>query len=121
MSEVGTVQGYRSGIAPAPHGENLADILERVLDKGIVIAGDIKIQLLDIELLTIKIRLLIASADKAAELGITWWQNDPFLTGNDGDRAELEDRVKRLEAAVQGNGASDPALSGAAEPAAQRE
>ncbi|MBI3814738.1 MAG: gas vesicle protein [Nitrospinae bacterium] len=58
---------------------NLADILERVLDKGIVIAGDIRIQIADIDLLTIKIRLLIASVDKAMEMGINWWQQDSFL------------------------------------------
>ena len=58
----------------ATEATNLADILERVLDKGIVIAGDIKIQLLDIDLLNIKIRLLVASVDKALEMGINWWQ-----------------------------------------------
>jgi hypothetical protein len=51
-----------------------------VLDKGIVIAGDIKIDLLDIELLTIRIRLLVASADKAKEMGIDWWEGDLFLS-----------------------------------------
>lgn len=61
---------------------NLADILERVLDKGIVIAGDIRIQIADIDLLTIKIRLLIASVDKAMEMGINWWQQDSFLCSN---------------------------------------
>ena len=84
----------RSGAAPA----QLADVLERVLDKGIVIAGDIKIDLLDIELLTVRIRLLIASADKAREMGINWWEGDPFLSR--GARRELEDRVERLEAAA---------------------
>jgi len=74
----------------------LPDVLERVLDKGIVIAGDIQVSLLDIELLTIKLRLLVASADKAKEMGIDWWQNDPFLRGgNDGNK--LEDRLRRLE------------------------
>src|SRR5436305_11898706 len=58
---------------------NLADILERVLDKGIVIAGDIQINLLDIELLTIKLRLLIASVDRAREMGINWWESDLSL------------------------------------------
>ena len=77
----------------------LADVLERVLDKGIVIAGDIQINLLDIELLTIKLRLLVASADKAREMGIDWWQNDPFLSGGREDRS-LEDRLKRLERAT---------------------
>jgi gas vesicle protein GvpA/GvpJ/GvpM family len=74
----------------------LADVLERVLDKGIVIAGDIQINLLDIELLTIRLRLLVASADKAKEMGIDWWENDPFLRGGR-DRGELEGRLRRLE------------------------
>ncbi len=59
---------------------NLADILERVLDKGIVIAGDIKIQLADVDLLNIKIRLVVASVDKAMEMGINWWQQDSYLS-----------------------------------------
>ncbi|WP_405774393.1 gas vesicle protein [Streptomyces sp. NBC_00859] len=75
--------GTSSGASP--YGQqgssaNLADILERVLDKGIVIAGDIKINLLDIELLTIKLRLLVASVDKAKEMGIDWWEHDPSLS-----------------------------------------
>ncbi|MER7953737.1 gas vesicle protein [Streptomyces sp. NPDC096030] len=73
-----------SRAAPAPYGPsssaNLADILERVLDKGIVIAGDIRINLLDIELLTIKLRLVVASVDKAKEMGIDWWEHDPSLS-----------------------------------------
>ena len=85
------LDNYRSG-QPA----QLADVLERVLDKGIVIAGDIQINLLDIELLTVKIRLLIASADKAREMGIDWWQGDPFLHGRNG-QGELEERLRRLE------------------------
>jgi hypothetical protein len=85
------LDSYRSG-QPA----QLADVLERVLDKGIVIAGDIKINLLDIELLTVRIRLLIASADKAREMGIDWWQNDPFLSGGNGNGA-LEQRLRKLE------------------------
>jgi len=67
-------------IAHAVQATNLADILERVLDKGIVIAGDIKIQIADIDLLTIKIRLLVASVDKAMEMGINWWQQDSYLS-----------------------------------------
>ncbi|MFP1624459.1 gas vesicle protein [Streptomyces sp. 5K101] len=71
--------------AASPYGQqgsstNLADILERVLDKGVVIAGDIRINLLDIELLTIKLRLLVASVDKAKEMGIDWWEHDPSLS-----------------------------------------
>ncbi|WP_069169864.1 gas vesicle protein [Streptomyces griseus] len=84
--------GNSSGVSP--YGQqgssaNLADILERVLDKGIVIAGDIKINLLDIELLTIKLRLLVASVDKAKEMGIDWWEHDPSLSS----RARPEQQV----------------------------
>ncbi len=64
----------------ATEATNLADILERVLDKGIVIAGDIRIQLADVDLLNIKIRLLVASVDKAMEMGINWWQQDSYLS-----------------------------------------
>jgi hypothetical protein len=60
-------------ITRATHSESLADILERVLDKGVVIAGDIKIKICDIELLSIQIRLLVCSVDKAKEMGMTWW------------------------------------------------
>ena len=81
---------------------NLADILERVLDKGIVIAGDIRINLLDIELLTIKIRLLVASVDKAREMGIDWWEHDPTLSSGQRDLAvenrQLRERIGALEA-----------------------
>jgi len=80
----------------ATNATNLADILERVLDKGVVIAGDIKIQIADIDLLTIKIRLLVASVDKALEMGINWWQTDPYLSSKAQD-AETADRIKKLE------------------------
>jgi hypothetical protein len=81
---------------------NLADILERVLDKGIVIAGDIQINLLDIELLTIKLRLLVASVDKAREMGIDWWESDPSLSSKSRQKLErengdLRERLERLE------------------------
>jgi hypothetical protein len=85
------------GASPAPSSANLADILERVLDKGIVVAGDIRINLLDIELLTIKIRLVVASVDRAKELGLDWWRHDPWLSGADGS---LERRLARIEEAV---------------------
>ena len=78
----------------------LADVLERVLDKGIVIAGDIQINLLDIELLTIRLRLLVASVDTAREIGINWWETDPRLrAGGDGagdETRRLEDENRRL-------------------------
>jgi hypothetical protein len=95
-------------LAPDGGAANLADILERVLDKGIVIAGDIQINLLDIELLTIKLRLLVASVDKAREMGINWWEADPSLSrGADElqrENRELRERLDRLERAL-GEGA----------------
>ena len=82
---------------------SLADILERVLDKGIVIAGDIQINLLDIELLTIKLRLLVASVDKAKEMGIDWWERDPRCPARpqaaEQENDELRERLERLERA----------------------
>jgi hypothetical protein len=82
-------------------GDSLADILERVLDKGIVIAGDIQINLLDIELLTIKLRLVVASIDKAKEMGIDWWESDPALNSQAGgvaaENRRLRERLDRLE------------------------
>ncbi|MBC8162382.1 MAG: gas vesicle protein [Roseiflexaceae bacterium] len=75
-------------------GANLADILERVLDKGIVIAGDITISLVQVELLSIKVRLLIASVDKAREMGINWWESDPFLSTRT-HQIEEENRLLR--------------------------
>jgi hypothetical protein len=83
----------------ATNATNLADILERVLDKGIVIAGDIKIQIADIDLLTIKIRLLVASVDKAMEMGINWWQTDSYLSSK-AQESEKEERIKKLEEEV---------------------
>jgi len=89
---------------------NLADLLERVLDKGIVIAGDIRIKLVEIELLTISIRLLIASVDKAREMGIDWWTRSPFLSQQaqpelpapvpplQSEVSDLRQRLERLEA-----------------------
>src|SRR5213595_3484019 len=96
------------GLSPLPgrppQQQNLADILERVLDKGIVIAGDIQINLVDIELLTIKLRLLIASVERAQEMGINWWQGDPSLSSNakelEEENEELRDRLDRLEKAA---------------------
>jgi len=73
---------------------SLGDILERVLDKGLVIAGDIQVNLLDIELLTIKLRLVIASLDTAREVGINWWENDPWLSADAGRRAARENAVQ---------------------------
>lgn len=84
---------------------NLADILERVLDKGIVIAGDITISLVTVELLNIKLRLLVASVDKAMEMGINWWESDPRLSSRtrqleEGNQA-LRERLDRLEGKLE--------------------
>jgi ABC-type phosphate transport system auxiliary subunit len=97
----------RSSVGSALDTTNLADILERVLDKGIVIAGDIKIQIADVDLLTIKIRLLIASVDKALEMGINWWQTDSFLSSKakeaeiEEENTELKKRLGKLEEKIK--------------------
>src|ERR1700744_766275 len=88
QSGAGAAQTYRSGGASGRGAANLGDILERILDKGLVIAGDIKVNLLDIELLTIKLRLVIASLDTAREVGINWWENDPWLSADAARRAD---------------------------------
>jgi Gas vesicle protein len=94
----------RTGGGPATGPSNLADILERVLDKGIVIAGDIQINLLDIELLTIKLRLLVASVDRAREMGINWWETDASLSSDakalEEENRSLRERLERLEQAA---------------------
>src|SRR5689334_25130936 len=97
-------------LAGHPRSDSLADVLERVLDKGIVIAGDIQINLLEIELLTIKLRLVVASVDKAREMGIDWWESDGALQNLDGngerrlqqENQELRERLERLERQVEG-------------------
>jgi len=90
-------------IAKSTAGATLADVLSLVLDKGLVIAGDIQIKVADVDLLTIKIRLLIAGVDKAKEMGIDWWERDSFLSSKARDEErekkieELEKKVERLE------------------------
>ena len=98
-----------SAIASSSMGrqpDSLADVLERVLDKGIVIAGDIVISILDIELLTLKLRLFVSSAETAREMGLDWWSHDPFFSGRreelpaGEDKQEVEalrERVAALE------------------------
>ena len=81
---------------------SLGDILERVLDKGLVIAGDIRVNLLDIELLTIKLRLVIASLETAKEAGIDWWEHDPWLHGEERDLEIENRRLRRRVAALEG-------------------
>ncbi len=101
-SSPGTPQ-RRTEQPPRQSGTDLADILERVLDKGIVIAGDIQVNLLDIELLTIKIRLVVASVDRAKEMGIDWWESDPALSSRarqdelTRENAELRERLRELD------------------------
>jgi hypothetical protein len=94
--------GITRPIAGPTQPANLADLLERVLDKGIVIAGDISLSLGTVEVLTLKIRLLIASIDKAQEIGINWWQSDPDLSSRakelETERDDLRERLERLEA-----------------------
>jgi Gas vesicle protein len=104
---IGRALAVRNGAQPARSGgpSDLADILERVLDKGIVIAGDIQINLLDIELLTIKLRLLVASVDRAREMGINWWEGDASLSSGakqlESENEDLRKRVEQLERAVK--------------------
>jgi hypothetical protein len=97
-------------IVHSTEGSNLADVLERILDKGVVIAGDIRIRLVEVELLTISIRLLISSVDRAREMGIDWWSHSAFLSSGapgeltagdirpiDVELRDLRNRVDRLE------------------------
>ncbi|MGW0822630.1 gas vesicle protein [Streptomyces sp. NPDC002845] len=103
---------------PDPYGQNgsanLADILERVLDKGIVIAGDIRINLLDIELLTVKLRLVVASVERAKEMGIDWWETDPALSSRARrdelarENAELRAQVAELSELERGRPREEP-------------
>lgn len=86
---------------PSQSSSNLLEVLEKILDKGVVIAGDIKISLADVDLLTIKIRLLIASVDKAREIGMDWWEKDPYYSSRgriaEEENARLYERINRLE------------------------
>ena len=110
-----------TGAMARPQSDSLADVLERVLDKGIVIAGDIVVNVLDIELLTLKLRLYVSSAETAREMGMDWWTSDPFFTGGkqaveagqgreavgsgqDDEVAALRDRVRELEQLVRSSG-----------------
>jgi len=94
-------------IEHSTRGATLADLLERILDKGIVIAGDIKVKIVDIELLTIQIRLLICSVDKAKEIGVDWWVNNPAFSRRQQEvlaesdaLAKFSERLAQLEAAA---------------------
>ena len=84
-------------VAHGVQSSTLSDVLERVLDKGVVIAGDIKVKLVDIELLSLQIRLVVCSVDKAREMGMDWWANNPAFCGRP-QSPQLEDTVSRMEA-----------------------
>jgi hypothetical protein len=92
-------------ISTSTQGSTLADVLERVLDKGIVIAGDISVSVASTELLNIRIRLLISSVDKAREIGINWWENNPHFSSQTQNLLEanrqLQQRVESLEAELR--------------------
>lgn len=94
-------EGRRLAGASQGASSNLADLLERVLDKGIIIAGDITLCLGEIELLQIKVRLLIASVDRARDMGIDWWQHDPALSSvakrGAPEKDQLIQRLERME------------------------
>ena len=82
---------------------NLAELLERILDKGVVVAGDISIKLVEVELLTIQLRLVVCSVDKARELGLDWWNHNGARLGSADGEAKLgaiERRMERLEEAL---------------------
>ena len=105
------------------HNASLVDILDRVLDKGLVVAGDIKISLAEVELLTIRIRLLICSIDKAEQIGMDWWKYDrnlsPGRPGSVGENEALKKQIRLLERRVAAlskgpraaNGLRGPALA----------
>jgi len=103
-------------IAQSVQATGLADILERILDKGLVIVGDIKVNLTDIELLTIKIRLLVASVERAKEIGIDWWETDANLSSKakqiEAENQLLKERLDRLEAKVESRGKGKKSSNG---------
>ena len=94
---------------PSRHGAGLVDVLDRVLDKGLVVAGDIKVSLAEVELLTIRIRLMICSIDKAEQIGLDWWKYDRHLSPGREQvmqenlelREQLRGLERRLEAATK--------------------
>ena len=96
----------QQAVTHALQSSTLSDVLERVLDKGIVIAGDIKIKLVDIELLSIQIRLVICSVDKAREMGMDWWVNNPVFCSQppqgqlEASLATINERLSRIEASA---------------------
>ena len=95
----------------------LVDVLDRILDKGLVIAGDIKVSLANVELLTLQIRLLVCSIDKAEQIGLNWWRYDTNLTRAataEAENVELRERVASLEQQVRQLGGTPPRIEAAA-------
>ncbi|WP_270180327.1 gas vesicle protein [Alkalihalobacillus sp. CinArs1] len=86
------------GVEHPVQSNTIVDVLEKVLDKGVVVAGDIRVGIADVELLTIKIRLIVSSVDKAKEIGMDWWENDPYLSSKAADQntKALEEENKKL-------------------------
>ncbi|CAN7153930.1 gas vesicle protein GvpJ [Rossellomorea sp. LjRoot5] len=87
------------GMEHPAQSNTIVDVLEKILDKGVVVAGDITVGIADVELLTIKIRLIVASVDKAKEIGMDWWENDPYLSSKaaDNNTKALEEENKKLQ------------------------
>ncbi|MCA0151405.1 gas vesicle protein [Bacillus sp. AFS015802] len=87
------------GMEHPVQSNTIVDVLEKILDKGVVVAGDITVGIADVELLTIKIRLIVASVDKAKEIGMDWWENDPYLSSKaaDNNTRALEEENKKLQ------------------------
>ena len=103
-------------VVQSVQGTSLVDLLDHVLDKGLVIVGDIKVNLADIELLTIKIRLLVASVERAKEIGIDWWETDANLSSKakqiEAENTLLKERLDRLEAKVESRGKGKKSSNG---------
>ncbi|MGA1409047.1 MAG: gas vesicle protein [Prochlorotrichaceae cyanobacterium] len=113
-------RSIRRDFPTATQASSLADILERVLDKGIVIAGDISVSVASTELLNIRIRLLISSVDKAREMGINWWEGDPYLSNKAAqlelENRQLNDRLAALESELRSLKALEPVAATSATP-----
>ncbi|MCA1065570.1 gas vesicle protein [Rossellomorea sp. AcN35-11] len=100
------------GMEHPVQSSTIVDVLEKILDKGVVVAGDITVGIADVELLTIKIRLIVASVDKAKEIGMDWWENDPYLSSKAADNStkalkeenmRLQERLESLEKKLDTN------------------
>ena len=111
------VEWRGSGTPGGQSQVTLLDILDKVLDKGLVVAGDIQVSLVNVELLTIKVRLLVCSIDKAVEIGLDWWRRDSFLSSGAEDTASLAARVQELERRLPG---PPPAATPSGAPRGQR-